>query len=345
MLEDSFLDILKNKKNLLAFSAGVDSTALFFLLLKNNIKFDIAIVNYNVRKQSQKELEYAQELASIHNLKIHSLNAPKIDKNFEAKAREIRYDFFEELIKTYAYENLITAHHLGDRLEWMLMQFCKGAGCAEIAGMQKVQHRNSYTLVRPLLKLDKKELFAYLHANNIKYFEDESNLDEDIKRNSFRHSYASPLLDKYLDGIKKSFDYLDEDRAALIQEVEIKNIKDFAYFKKLQSKRADIFVIDKYLKSKSYMLSASEREMLKKEKITIVGRKFLVNQEKDFVFIVPYSQENFHTPRVLPHNGSGRMPKEFKEECRILKIDPKLRPYLYENEEAFLKVKELLASV
>lgn len=333
MLENSSLDILKNKKNLLAFSAGVDSSALFFLLLKNDIKFDIAIVNYNVRKQSQEELQYAKELALIHNLKIHILNAPKIDKNFEAKAREIRYDFFEELIQTYHYENLITAHHLGDRFEWMLMQFCKGAGCAEIAGMQMVQHRNSYTLVRPLLKLDKQELFTYLHANNIKYFEDESNFDEDIKRNSFRHSYASPLLDKYLDGIKKSFDYLDEDRATLVQEVAIKNIKDFAYFKRLHNRRADIFVIDKYLKSKEYMLSASERELLKTQSTTVVGRKFLVNQEKDFVFIAPYSQEDFH------------MPKEFKEECRILKINPKLRPYLYENEEAFLKVKELLSSI
>ena len=40
---------IKNSKNLLAFSGGVDSTALFFLLLKENISFDIAIVNYNVR--------------------------------------------------------------------------------------------------------------------------------------------------------------------------------------------------------------------------------------------------------------------------------------------------------
>jgi tRNA(Ile)-lysidine synthase len=69
------------------------------------------------------------------------LNAEKIEKNFEARAREIRYNFFEELIKEYHYDNLITAHHLGDRFEWMLMQFCKGAGCAEIAGMAEEQKK------------------------------------------------------------------------------------------------------------------------------------------------------------------------------------------------------------
>ena len=158
MLKNSSLEKLQGKKNLLAFSAGVDSTALFFILLQNNINFDIAIVNYNTREQSQEELAYAKELASTYNLKCHLLNAEKIDKNFEAKAREIRYNFFEELINEYSYENLLTAHHLGDRFEWMLMQFCKGAGCAELAGMQEATKRDNYTLLRPLLHLDKQEL-------------------------------------------------------------------------------------------------------------------------------------------------------------------------------------------
>ncbi len=44
---------IKNQKNLLAFSAGVDSSALFFLLLEENIPLDIAIFDYNVREQSK----------------------------------------------------------------------------------------------------------------------------------------------------------------------------------------------------------------------------------------------------------------------------------------------------
>ena len=330
MLEASSLDKLRDKKNLLAFSGGVDSTALFFLLLKQNINFDIAIVNYNERAQAKEEVAYAKELAYANKLECHSMIAPKISKNFEANAREIRYNFFEELITTYSYDNLLTAHHLGDRFEWMLMQFCKGA---EIAGMQRVEQRDLYTLVRPLLHLEKKELYAYLSKNGIKFFEDESNQDEDIKRNSFRHNYSAPLLDKYLSGIKKSFDYLDEDRTALIPEVEIKHIDDFTYFTPLQNRRSDIFILDKILKSKEYMLSAKERELLKDENTLVVGRKFVVNQEKDFIFIIPYSTED----------SKINMPHEFKEECRILKIEPKLRPYLYKNEEAYKRVKELLS--
>lgn len=330
MLESSSLNTLKGKKNLLAFSGGVDSTALFFLLLNHKIKFDIAIVNYGIREQSKDEVAYAKELAKKHNLKCYTLNAPKIDKNFESRAREIRYNFFEEIITSNNYDNLITAHHLGDRFEWMLMQFCKGAGCAEIAGMTREQHRGYYTLIRPLLNLEKKELVSFLDSNKIKYFIDESNLNENIKRNSFRHSHSAPLLDKYLSGIKKSFEYIDEDNKHLIPEIVIKNIDDFTYFKSSKIKRADIFAIDKALKSKSYMLSAAERELLKNEKTAVVGRKFVVNQEHGFVFIAPFLSDD------------SKMPKEFKDECRVLKIEPKLRGFLYKNKEIFLKIKKLL---
>jgi len=266
-------------------------------------------------------------------LECHTLVAPIISKNFESKAREIRYDFFQKLISSHGYDNLLTAHHLGDRFEWMLMQFCKGAGCAEIAGMQKIQQRDFYTLVRPLLHLDKQELYNYLSNDKIKYFEDETNQNEEIKRNSFRHNYSAPLLDKYLSGIKKSFDYIDEDRESLIPEVKIKHIGNLTYFKSLNKLRADIFIIDKVLKSKLYMLSASERELLKNEKVLVVGRKFIVSNNRDFIFIVPYSK----------NDSKISMSHEFKEVCRVLKIEPKLRPFLFQNKEVFEKVKELLS--
>ncbi|MDY0232396.1 MAG: tRNA lysidine(34) synthetase TilS [Sulfurimonas sp.] len=330
MLEHSTLHQLRGKKNLLAFSGGVDSSALFFLLLGEGIEFDIAIVNYKQRAQSELEVSYAKELALKHNLLCHTLDAPSIESNFEAKAREIRYDFFESLIKKHFYENLLTAHHLGDRFEWMLMQFCRGAGCAEMAGMQRVQTRDGYTLVRPLLHLDKSELYIYLKNNSIKYFEDATNRDKDIKRNSFRHKHTNVLLDEYLNGIKKSFEYLDADRESLIPQVEIAHIKELSYFKSTKNIRSDIFIIDKILKTKSYMLSFSERELLLKQSSLVAGREFLVSFSKGFVFILPYL------------DAKSSMTKEFKEECRVLKIEPKMRPFLYTNRETFTKVKELL---
>lgn len=321
MIEQNLLEKLQSSKNLLAFSAGGDSTALLFLLLEHNIKFDIAIVDYAIRTQSKEEVAYARSLAGKNISRCHVFKAPKIETNFEAKARGIRYSFFEELIQQHQYTNLLTAHHLGDRLEWMLMQFCKGAGCAELAGMQQIEQRNNYTLIRPLLKYSKEELLEYLHTNKIKFFEDETNLDEKITRNAFRVQFANPLLEQYKEGIKKSFAYIDEDKNSLITEADITTDEEFACFESTGSKRADIFAIDKYLKSKIHMLSSHERELLKTNNCVVIGRKFVVVQENGFIYIAPYITEEFQ----MSHN--------FKEECRVLKIEPKLRKYLYKHQK------------
>lgn len=327
MLKNASLEQLQNKKNLLAFSAGGDSTALFFLLLENNITFDIAIVNYGIREQSKQELLYAQELAKTYNLECYILDAIEIEKNFEAQARAIRYDFFEQLIQTHRYNNLLTAHHLGDRFEWMLMQFCKGAGCAELSGMRELQEKENYMLIRPLLDLDKQELIDYLKTNNIKYFEDETNQDQEITRNSFRHNYTQPLLEKYLSGIKKSFTYIDEDVESLLIDIKIQKIKDFAYFANTNHPRSNIFAIDKYLKSCGDIITAQERELLKDTKTLVVSRKYIINQNKDYILIAPYLQNDIS------------LSKEFKEECRKLRIEPKLRKYFFLNQDIFQTLK------
>ena len=330
MLKESSLQKLRTSKNLLAFSGGVDSSALFFTLLENNIKFDIAIVDYGVREQSKEELAYAKELAKKYELQCHIKSAPKIEKNFESKAREIRYSFFESLIKKQGYETLLTAHHLGDRFEWMLMQFCKGAGCAELGGMREIERRESHFLVRPLLHKEKSELLEYLHEKNINYFEDESNLDESIKRNAFRHNYAKPLLKEYLHGIKKSFEYIDADVESLIEKQELYKIDDFAYFKTSKNQRSNIYTIDKYLKSIGHIISAYERALLREQKSLVVGRAFLVVQMEKYMCITPYVK------------GKTKLDKEFKEECRVLKIDTKLREYLFLNPKIFILLKKLL---
>lgn len=312
---------LLNSKNLLAFSAGVDSTALLFMLLEHKVLFDIAIVHYGLRAQAQEEVEYAQALAKEHNFTCHLLHVKSSPSNFEANARAVRYDFFENLIQKYNYSNLLTAHHLGDRFEWMLMQFCKGAGCAELSGMKAIEIRNSYTLLRPLLHLEKQELLEYLKSKRIKYFEDESNEDEKYTRNKFRHRYSKPLLKEYLSGIKKSFEYIDKDVEYLIEEVSLHVINEFVYIKPSKTKRNDIFTIDKYLKTKQQLITAQERKLLETHTSVVLGRKFIVSLSSSYIFIAPYLD-------------AQAMSKVFKEKMRKLKIDPKLRAYLSTDSEA-----------
>lgn len=305
------------KKNLLAFSAGVDSSALFFLLLENNIPFDIALVNYGTRENSDKEEMHAKALAKKHGLLCHTIKAPKFTTHFEKNARDFRYGFFETLIKEYGYDTLLTAHQLNDQLEWLLMRLSKGAGTSELVGLEEVSQRKGYTLIRPLLQQSKEELLEYLHANKHPYFIDESNSDEKYERNRFRKKFSDPLLSEYKEGIKRSFEYLRKDKKDLEKAFEtIYSEKDLRVLK-LYINTAKIKAVDLALKELGYLLSAAQRQEIEKEDALVIGGKWAIEVQDDHLYISPYVTTD--------------MPKQFKEKCRVLKVPNKIRAYCFQE--------------
>ncbi len=312
LLNEKALGALRGKKNLLAFSAGVDSSALFFLLLEVDIPFDIAIVDYGVRTQSKEEVAYAKELADYHDKKLYHDSVTLPENNFEHQARQHRYKFFESIIQERAYENLITAHQLNDRLEWFLMQLSKGAGLVEMLGFDVIEKRKNYRLVRPLIESDKVSLLSYLDYHDKRYFLDESNRDEKYKRNHIRANYSDSFLKEFNNGVKKSFHYLQEDKAQLFSHKLLYHDRELYI---LERTSCDIRSIDKICKEIGYLLSAAQKEEILRQKSSVVGGKIVVALTKKMIFISPFVRE--------------KMDKKFKEKCRILGIPAKIRPYLY----------------
>jgi len=305
------------KKNLLAFSAGVDSSALFFLLLENNIPFDIALVNYGTRENSDKEESHAKALAKKHNLTCYTIKAPKFTSHFEKNARDFRYTFFETLMKKHSYDTLLTAHQLNDQLEWLLMRLTKGAGTSELVGLEPVSKRNSYTLVRPLLEQSKEELLNYLQSNSHPYFIDESNNDEKYERNKFRQQFSDPLMAEYREGIKRSLDYLRKDKESLEKDFEVVYTQKELRVIKLYALSTKVKAADLALKELGYLLSASQRQEIEKEDSLVIGGKWAIELQDDTLYLAPYSTVD--------------MSKEFKEKCRVLKVPSKIRPYIFEE--------------
>ena len=271
-LASETLPHLQQDKNLLAFSAGVDSSALFFLLQKNHILFDIALVNYGLRQQSKEEEAYALALAEEYQLTAHIIHAPSFESNFEKNARDFRYDFFDGLMVEHGYDNLITAHQLNDQLEWLLMRLSKGAGTVELLGLEPLSERKAYQLVRPLLHHSKEELQGYLEQHGYRYFVDESNVDEKYERNWFRKHLSDQLIGRYQSGIARSFEYLRADKKQLQDRYHERYHHKKFYLLEIEDDGVKIRVIDKYLKRLGYLLSGSQREELKKENsIVFVG--------------------------------------------------------------------------
>lgn len=303
---------MEKSSNLLAFSAGIDSTALFFWLIEKNIDFDIAIVNYHTRETSDKEVEYAKELAKKYNKKIYIKDC-YLEKFNEKKARECRYKFFEEIIKKYNYTTLITAHQLNDRFEWFLMQLSKGAGLKELISMPKIEKREFFTIYRPFYNKSKKEILEFLHKRNIKYFIDESNFDKKYKRNFIRNEFSDKFIELFEDGIKRSFEYLEEDLNLLFQKDWIKEEKLY-YFNKSSSK-IDIKKVDLILKELGIIMSKKQRdEVINTNFSCVIQGKIAIDSNDKQIFIAPYIKV--------------KLSKKEKELFRKLRIPPKIRGYL-----------------
>ncbi|WP_177388286.1 tRNA lysidine(34) synthetase TilS [uncultured Campylobacter sp.] len=328
MLSAPVLRKLKSGRNLLAFSHGVDSTALFYLLDEAGVKFDLAIVDYNVRAQSKDEVASARDLAAKFNKRIYVKNVHLGESNFEHEARAVRYDFFAEICREHGYENLILAHQFDDKFEWFLMQLGRGAGLSELLGMQELEIREDYAVIRPLLGVRKCELERFLRERNLKYFTDETNLTEQFKRGFIRAKFSEPFLDEYFSGVKKSFEFLATD--ALNLSPEISNPSPKIYL--IKRGRGELRGVDQACKRLGLVLSSAQRNecarCLENGAGCVLGGKVAVGAGKNFIFVTPYIK--------------AAMDKKFKEACRRLAIPPINRGFLFVSGADLALFEEIL---
>ena len=249
-------------------------------------------------------------LCQKHNIQAYFLTCKLPQGNFEHRARKTRYDFFETLASTHGFDTLLTAHQLDDRLEWLLMQLCQGAGAVELLGFKEEESRGTLRLVRPFLEHTKASLKTFLHAHDLPYCLDNSNDDPTFLRNRFRTRFAGPMLEEYTSGIRNSFRFLSSD-VALLEDTFTHRID--ALFVAKNTPLA-LRLVDKAAKHLGVLMSQAQRKEID-QKDGVVGGKIAVGWTQNAVFIAPFT----HAP----------MPKTFKEACRKAGIPPLIRPYMY----------------
>ncbi|WP_103644195.1 tRNA lysidine(34) synthetase TilS [Campylobacter concisus] len=315
MISQNVLDRLSAGANLLAFSHGIDSTALFYILQEAGVKFDLAIVDHNAREQSKFEVESAKELASKFGKKIYIKSVNLGKSNFEKNAREARYEFFGEICQKFGYENLILAHQFDDKFEWFLMQLGKGAGLKELFSMSELEKRERFWLVRPLLNLRKKELQNYLDERGLRYFVDETNLDGKLKRSFVRLNFSEPFLDEYFSGVKKSFEFLEADRQNLLPNITKMDDEIFI----IKNDSNVVRGVDMAAKELNVLLSKAQKDELSanlaKQTSVVLSGKIAVGYANEYILVTPFCK--------------AVMPKIFKEKARILKLPAINRSYLF----------------
>ena len=187
-----------------ACSGGADSVALLHILSELReelgVVLSVAHFHHQIRgAEADSDQRFVEELAA--KLKVNfdfgSGNAPQhaahSKLSLETAARELRHQWFAELIKQGKADKIATAHTLDDQAETVLMRILRGTGARGLAGIgaaHKAKH-----LVRPLLSTSRLEVEAYLKTKGQCWREDSSNLDLGHTRNRVRHTLL-PLLER-----------------------------------------------------------------------------------------------------------------------------------------------------
>lgn len=149
----------------------------------------LAHCNFSLRgKESDADEMFVVGLAKILEVPVfaETFNTKKFAAEHKIStqmaARELRYNWFAEILQNFKYDYLLTAHHLDDDLETFFINLSRGTGLKGLTGIQ----RKNDKIVRPLLHFSREEILKFAKKNRLKWREDSSNQKTDYLRNKLR---------------------------------------------------------------------------------------------------------------------------------------------------------------
>lgn len=161
-------------------------------------------VNYRKRPTADRDEAIVRQYCETHGLGLAVLYPHYEGGNFQAWARDVRYDFFCRQAHLQGIGTILVAHQQDDLLETYVFQRERHMRC-DWYGLRYRSRRQDLMIERPLLGWRKQELEDYCRQNHVPYGVDESNLTDVYARNRIRH------------GMKK------EERPALLREISMAN--------------------------------------------------------------------------------------------------------------------------
>lgn len=219
------------EKVLLTVSGGIDSVLMCELFHKAGLNFGIAHCNFQLRaEESDDDETFVNTIAEKYNVPFHyikfntSLYAKKNKVSIQIAARDLRYQWFEDIRKEYKYNYIATAHHQDDSIETFFINLIRGTGISGLHGILPKHGR----IIRPMLFTTKNEIEVYVKKHKLKYREDSSNASDKYVRNKIRH-YVTPVLKELNPGFENTFNktinHLREVELIYKNDIETKRSK------------------------------------------------------------------------------------------------------------------------
>lgn len=195
-----------NSRILLAVSGGIDSMVMAHLFRLAGIEHGIAHCNFSLRAdESDKDEEFVAEYAAANKISFHSIRFDTLTYasgrgiSIQMAARELRYTWFEQVVRSENYDSVAVAHNLNDNVETFIINLLRGTGINGLTGMDPT----SRGVIRPLLFLTREEIADFAAGEHIQFREDSSNAEVKYLRNKIRH-HIIPQMEKAHPGVLTS---------------------------------------------------------------------------------------------------------------------------------------------
>jgi tRNA(Ile)-lysidine synthase len=204
-----------------AYSGGLDSSVLLHVAAHyagtRGIKLFAFHIHHGISPNAdQWQIHCAETCAKLNvefdtrGIELHG----SAKSGVEEAARISRYAALGDLCRQHQIPLLLTAHHLDDQAETVLLQLLRGSGAAGLSGMDRWNTAPTLLgddkgdaellMARPLLKVSRAALEQYAAAQQLTYIEDESNHDPRYARNALRQQ-VMPVLARYFPGFQERF--------------------------------------------------------------------------------------------------------------------------------------------
>ncbi|MCF8258299.1 MAG: tRNA lysidine(34) synthetase TilS [Flavobacteriales bacterium] len=174
---------------LVAVSGGLDSMVLLYLLYRFDISVAVAHGNFGLRgEQSDGDEQLVRDYCDQRSIPFHFRRfdtealAERSNSSVQMVARDLRYNYFIELMKEHGHRFTALAHHADDRIESLVLNVLRGTGLRGFQGMPSVRGQ----FIRPLISFRRTELENFARLNDIPFRTDASNADTKYRRNRVR---------------------------------------------------------------------------------------------------------------------------------------------------------------
>lgn len=215
------LSPLLGKRLLCAVSGGADSMCLLHWLHSNNLEVTAAHFEHGIRaKESERDLQFvkdycrAQSIPFVYGRGDVPAYAKEHGMSTEEAARKLRYEFLEEKRSELCMDLILTAHNAGDNAETLVFNLIRGSGTRGLKGIDAQRDR----ILRPMLKVSRAQIEAYLDIHSIPHVEDSTNRSDDYTRNFIRHRLI-PLMEeinpRFLEAAGRTAELCRRDEEAL----------------------------------------------------------------------------------------------------------------------------------